>query len=161
WKGAYPMKRKRVLRHISAFFIAFTIMLVLPSVLAHAGDPTGGSLGSAGDITAKVAGQPTLEEVAVAVGHNKISINFVWTLLTGFLVFFMQAGFAMVETGFTRAKNASHTMAMNMVIYVLGVLGFWAFGFAFMFGGVGPLATLGGENILNNPITITLAGKTM
>ena len=40
------------------------------------------------------------------VGHNKIAINFVWTLLAGFLVMFMQAGFAMVETGFCRAKNA-------------------------------------------------------
>ena len=45
------------------------------------------------------------------VGHNKIAINFVWTLLAGFLVMFMQAGFAMVETGFTRAKNAAHTMS--------------------------------------------------
>ena len=53
---------------------------------------------------------PTLAEVMETVGHNKIAINFVWTLLAGFLVMFMQAGFAMVETGFTRAKNAAHTM---------------------------------------------------
>ena len=48
------------------------------------------------------------------VGHNKIAINFVWTLLAGFLVMFMQAGFAMVETGFTRAKNAAHTMSHEL-----------------------------------------------
>ena len=54
---------------------------------------------------------PTLPEVMETVGHNKISINIVWTLVAGFLVMFMQAGFAMVETGFTRAKNAAHTMA--------------------------------------------------
>lgn len=137
------------------------LVLVFPTLVVHASDPTGASLGTAADVTSKIAGQPTLEEVAIQVGHNKISINFVWTLLTGFLVFFMQAGFAMVETGFTRAKNAAHTMAMNMVIYVLGVLGFWVCGFAFMFGGVGPLATLGGENILNHAITMSLFGKTV
>jgi Amt family ammonium transporter len=73
----------------------------------------------------------------------------------------MQAGFAMVETGFTRAKNVSHTMAMNFMVYPLGMIGFWICGFAFMFGGVGSLATLGGENILNHAITITVLGKTM
>jgi ammonium transporter, Amt family len=64
------------------------------------------------------------------------SINLAWVLLGAFLVMFMQVGFAMVETGFTRAKNAVNTMAMNMVIYPLGVLVFWACGFGLMFGGV-------------------------
>ena len=72
-----------------------------------------------------------------AVGHNKISINIIWTLITGYLVMFMQLGFALVETGFTRAKNAAHTMLMNFMVYVIGMLGFWICGFAFMFGGIG------------------------
>src|ERR1041385_7366187 len=46
----------------------------------------------------------------VAAAANTVAINFVWTLVCGFLVMFMQAGFAMVETGFTRAKNAAHTI---------------------------------------------------
>ena len=153
--------KKRFTRHALAFVLAIIIMNLFPVVSAFADDPTGASLGSASDIAAKVAGQPTLDEVAIQVGHNKISINFVWTLVTGFLVMFMQAGFAMVETGFTRAKNAGHTMAMNFMVYPLGMIGFWICGFAIMFGGVGPLATLGGENILNNPITIEVFGKTM
>jgi Amt family ammonium transporter len=66
-----------------------------------------------------------------------LSINISWTLITGFLVMFMQAGFAMVETGFTRAKNAAHTMMMNFMVYALGMLGFWVCGFAFQFGGTG------------------------
>ena len=45
------------------------------------------------------------------IAHNLFSINMVWTLVAGFLVMFMQAGFAMVETGLCRAKNAAHTMA--------------------------------------------------
>ena len=65
------------------------------------------------------------------------ALNLVWVLLAGFLVMFMQAGFAMVETGFTRAKNAVNTMAMNFIIYPLGVLGFWLCGYGLMLGGVG------------------------
>ena len=55
-------------------------------------------------------------------------------MVTGFLVMFMQAGFAMVETGMCRAKNAAHTIAMNFMIYPLGCLGFWVYGFAFGWG---------------------------
>ncbi len=66
-----------------------------------------------------------------------------WVLLCAFLVMFMQLGFAMVETGFTRAKNAVHTMAMNLVIYPLGVVGFWLVGYGIAFGGVAGVDTLG------------------
>ena len=59
-----------------------------------------------------------------------------WTFITGFLVFFMQAGFALVETGFTRSKNVAHTMMMNMMVFCIGALGYWLVGFAFQFGGV-------------------------
>jgi Amt family ammonium transporter len=73
-----------------------------------------------------------------------------WTLITGFLVMFMQAGFAMVETGLCRAKNVSHTMAMNFMVYPLGMLGFYVCGFAFMFGGnSGALGTMGGPAVLD------------
>src|SRR5262245_12825440 len=103
--------KKRLMRHLAAFVLAFTVMAIFPTIIAHAtGDPTGASLGSAADIPAATAGKPTLDEIALVVGHNKISINFVWTLITGFIVMFMQAGFAMVESGFTRAKNVAHTM---------------------------------------------------
>jgi Amt family ammonium transporter len=62
--------------------------------------------------------------------------NVLWLLLAGFLVFFMQAGFALVETGFTRAKNVSHTMLMNMMVFCIGAVGYWICGFAFEFGAV-------------------------
>jgi Amt family ammonium transporter len=64
------------------------------------------------------------------------SINIMWMLIAGFLVFFMQAGFALVETGFTRAKNVSHTMMMNMMVFCIGAIGYWLTGFAFQFGAV-------------------------
>src|SRR5438128_2188316 len=63
------------------------------------------------------AAPPKIEDVAKAVGDNTSAINLVWMLVAGFLVMFMQAGFAMVETGFTRAKNAGHTITMNFMVY--------------------------------------------
>jgi Amt family ammonium transporter len=99
------------------------------------------------------------------LAHNLFSINMVWTLITGFMVMFMQAGFAMVEVGMCRAKNASHTVAMNFMIYPLGIIGFWMYGFAIGWGNWfnGPVApgwysSLGpGTSVLNSGIT--LAGK--
>ena len=64
------------------------------------------------------------------------SMDAIWVLIAGFLVFFMQAGFALVETGFTRKKNAAHTMLMNMMVFCIGAIGYWICGFAFQFGGV-------------------------
>src|SRR5258708_329288 len=111
---------------------------------APVADPNGANTGTATDVTVADPANPTLNEVMNTVGHNKISINLVWTLIAGFLVMFMQAGFAMVETGFCRAKNAAHTMAMNFMVYGLGLLGFWICGFALQMGGVGAVSTLGG-----------------
>ena len=68
------------------------------------------------------------------LAHNMFSINIMWVLVTGFLVMFMQAGFMFVETGLCQAKNAAHTSAMNFMIYPLGCLAFWAYGFAIGWG---------------------------
>jgi len=122
-------------------------------------DPAGSNTGNVSDIPAAKPGEPTLAELASAVGRNRVAINLVWILIAGFLVMFMQPGFAMVETGFTRAKNAVHTMAMNLMIYPLGMLGFYICGFAFMFGGLGPIGTLGGFAGLDHEVTISLFGK--
>src|SRR5258705_9436563 len=90
---------------------------------------------------------------------NTVAINFVWTLVAGFLVMFMQAGFALVETGFTRAKNAAHTMTMNFMVYGIAMLAYWAVGFALQAGGVGPLGTLGGYDQLSHATSVTIGGK--
>src|SRR6188472_1761768 len=126
------------------------------------GDPTGATTGTASDVTVKDPKNPTLQEVMETVGHNKIAINFVWTLLAGFLVMFMQAGFAMVETGFCRAKNAAHTMSMNFMVYPLGMFAYWVCGYAIQMGGVGGVAALGGGTaVLNHEFTINLFGHSM
>ncbi|MBK5270056.1 MAG: ammonium transporter [Bacteroidia bacterium] len=133
------------------------LLLFIPS-LSMGQDPTGASTGTINDVTAATAGSPTLEEVGAETGHNKIAINIMWTLITGFLVMFMQAGFAMVETGFTQKKNVAHTMGMNFMVYAIGVLGFWICGFAFMFGGVGAVGALGGTPGLDSEFSVHLFG---
>ena len=86
------------------------------------------------------------------------SLNLIWVLLCAFLVMFMQVGFAMVETGFTRAKNAVHTMGMNFVIYPLGVVGFWLLGYGLMMGGMNHWPALGSQGA-GHEIAISIAGK--
>lgn len=62
------------------------------------------------------------------------SINTLWVLIAGALVFFMQAGFALVEAGFTRSKNTTNILFKNLMDYVIGTIAFWAIGFGIMFG---------------------------
>jgi len=62
------------------------------------------------------------------------NLDFVWTLVAAFLVFFMQAGFAMVESGFTRAKNAVNIMMKNLMDFSVGSIAFFLIGFGIMFG---------------------------
>ncbi len=96
-----------------------------------------------GEFGAQSKAEPLALKLADGVGQNRIAINVMWTLLTAYLVMFMQAGFAMVETGFCRAKNAAHVIMTNFMIYPIGMIGFWIAGFAFMFGGYAA-STLGG-----------------
>jgi Amt family ammonium transporter len=136
-------------------------------------DPSGANSGNAGDVVGATAGAPTAEDMqklatseplaaklADVVGHNRVAINFVWTLVCGFLVMFMQAGFAMAETGFTQAKNAGHTMAMNFMVYAIGMLGYWVIGFGLQMGGVGGVSSLGsGAGLLDGEFVLHLFGK--
>src|SRR5215813_6883193 len=138
------------MRKVAAILLLLLVGCTLAFSQERANDPNGGDTGGAADITAAKAGQPTPEEILKEIGHSKVAINMVWTLITGFLVMFMQAGFAMVETGLTRAKNVAHTMAMNLLVYAIGILGFWTVGFAFQMGGVGGLSTFGGETTLSH-----------
>ena len=69
-----------------------------------------------------------------AVEAVQINLNVVWTLIAGILVFVMQAGFALVEAGLTRAKNTSNIMMKNVMDFVIGSVCFWIIGSAFMFG---------------------------
>lgn len=76
----------------------------------------------------------TLEGVNEAVAKFQANADWLWTLIAAFLVFFMQLGFAMVESGFTRSKNALNIIMKNLLDSAAGSIGYWAVGFEIMFG---------------------------
>ncbi len=80
-------------------------------------------------------GTPDTINLSTAINtEGKTFADFLWMMIAGFLVFFMQAGFALVETGFTRAKNVANIMMKNMMDFGMGTLVFFLVGFAFMYG---------------------------
>ena len=112
-----------------------------------------------GTFKAWAGDKPTVEELAQHTAKLYYSMNMVWILVSGFLVIFMQAGFALVETGLIRAKNAAHTMSMNFAVYALGMCGFFFLGFGLMCGGyngtmIGGPGQLGGLPTLNSMYTV-------
>ena len=66
--------------------------------------------------------------------ETKIALDTLWVVLAACLVFFMNAGFGMLETGFCRSKNAVNILAKNFIVFAVSAIAFWAVGFAFMFG---------------------------
>ncbi|HEQ71521.1 MAG TPA: ammonium transporter, partial [Spirochaetia bacterium] len=76
----------------------------------------------------------TEEGETVAVDPGGTSADFIWLLVAAFLVFFMQAGFAMVETGFTRAKNSTNILMKNLLDFSIGSLVFFFIGWGIMYG---------------------------
>ncbi len=98
--------------------------------------------GTAGNGLAAEEAAPTAQEAAAAPStpsgptpaEVQKNLDFVWTLVAAFLVFFMQAGFAMVESGFTRAKNAVNIMMKNLMDFSVGSIAFLLLGFGLMFG---------------------------
>src|SRR5258708_17457454 len=75
---------------------------------------------------------------------TKVALDTMWVLVTAFLVFFMNAGFAMFESGLCRSKNAVNILAKNFVVFAVASLGFWLVGFALMFGDGSPVIGFSG-----------------
>ena len=93
------------------------LFAILSGTVAWAGDP-----------------EPTVLTNKAAIDLVQNHANYLWTLVAACLVFFMQAGFALVEAGFTRAKNAVNIMMKNLMDFSIGSIAFWAVGFGLMFG---------------------------
>ena len=125
------------------------------AVSAASGDPTGSSY-------VTPTGKETLNDVATTANKAYYGANFTWVFITGCMVFFFMAGFAMVETGFCRGKNAAHTMGMNFMVFLIGLIGYYLVGFAIQFGGSGGAASLGsGGSALNAMLSIPGLGGIM
>ncbi|HOD50186.1 MAG TPA: ammonium transporter [Candidatus Hydrogenedentes bacterium] len=93
---------------------------------------------------------------ALQADQTKVLLDILWVLITGFLVFFMNAGFALVESGFCRSKNAVNILTKNFIVVAIASLMFWATGFALMFGDGSALLGLKGFFLAgpdNSPLT--------
>ena len=68
------------------------------------------------------------------LGQTKIALDTLWVMITAFLVFWMNAGFALLETGLCRAKNAVNILAKNFIVFAISTISFWVLGWGLMFG---------------------------
>jgi ammonium transporter, Amt family len=107
-------------------------------------------------MSAGAQGTPTAEELAADV---KVGLDTMWVMVAAMLVFFMNAGFCMLETGFCRQKNAVNVLAKNLIVFSMSTIAFWILGFGLMFGtgngfiGAEGLFFLSGAD--NSPATLT------
>jgi ammonium transporter, Amt family len=129
------------------FGVVFIVMLVASlfavTALAAGADPTGATYSA-------TTGSETLNDVATVANKAYYGANFTWVMICAFMVFFFQCGFAMVETGFCRGKNAAHTITMNFMVFLVGAVGYFLVGFAIQMGGSGGAVGLGtGGSVLN------------
>jgi Amt family ammonium transporter len=133
----------------AALLILFCLITIFPlRVLAAQPDPTGTTYTA-------ITGSETLKDVALTANKAYFGANYTWIMICAFMIFFFQCGFAMVETGFCRAKNAAHTMTMNFMVFLVGAVGFFLTGFAFQMGGCGGNINMGpGTAVLNQMISI-------
>ena len=149
------MKKSVKLGAILLFLGTLAVMLALALSPTTGSDPTGAAYVSA-------SGTETLTDVATIANKGYYGANYTWVMITGFMVFFFQCGFAMVETGFCRGKNAAHTMTMNFMVFLVGAIGYFLVGFAIQFGGSGGAAGLGtGGGALDTMISIDGIGGIM
>jgi len=153
----------RFLARAAVRTVAFALLaLLLTTGFAWAaGDPTGAGTGTIADVPAATPGEPTLAELGGAVGHLTVASNIFFVIVGMALIFFMQAGFMLVETGFCRSKNAAHVAMTNFVIFAVGSLAYWAVGFALQFGSFGPIGLLGGAQGVLDGDAVTLFGQAL
>jgi len=153
------MKNKK--KYLGIILVAVIIVAVILGIGyalrgdSSAADPTGASY-------IATTGSETLNDVASTANKGYFGANYTWIMICAFMVFFFQCGFAMVETGFCRGKNAAHTMTMNFMVFLVGAIGYFLIGFALQMGGSGGAAGLGtGGAALNALVSIPGLGGIM
>ncbi len=110
-------------------------------------------------LLAVTVGTARADEAAAPAMAALDDVNTLWTCLAAFLVFFMQAGFALVETGMTRAKNAVNIIMKNVMDFSIGSIVFWAVGFGLMFGLTNGF--FGTNAFFFDPTSVGADGKTL
>ncbi len=132
------------------FFVGLVVSLAILGLLIATDTHGVGVANATGASYVEATSGATLEDVSAAANKALFGSNYIWIMICAFMVFFFQCGFAMVETGFCRAKNAAHVMTMNFMVFLVGAVGYFLVGFALQMGGNGGVATLGtGTSVLN------------
>ena len=94
----------------------------------------GGALAFGPSVFAQAESPVMVTTATLSPESLQVAMDTLWVLVAGFLVFFMNAGFCMLETGFCRSKNAVNLLAKNLIVFGLSTLAFWVLGFGLMFG---------------------------
>ncbi len=131
---------------------SMSIWLMIICLTFAAGIPAGAEEPAPGQATPAVAqaapaapaGPVTREELAAMKSSLQVGIDTTWVLFTAFLVFFMNLGFAMVESGLCRAKNTVNILAKNFIVFAIASASFWIIGWGLMFGNGNPFLGLEG-----------------
>jgi len=141
----------RYLRKWTKWIVCLAALLlvagaVLPAMAADEVKPEAApAVASPAPATAPAAPAPTFtKEMAESIASQKVAIDTVWVLIAAFLVFFMNLGFGLVESGFCRAKNCVNILFKNFVVFAVSSIAFLALGFGLMFGDGNPLLGLKG-----------------
>ncbi len=141
----------RYLRKWTRWIVCLAALLlvagaVLPAMAADEMKPGAApAVAAPAPATAPAAPAPTFtREMADTIASQKIAIDTVWVLLAAFLVFFMNLGFGLVESGFCRAKNCVNILFKNFAVFAVSSIAFLALGFGLMFGDGNPLLGLKG-----------------
>lgn len=140
--------KKSIFAIVVMLALAAAVLLLIFPMQSSAADPTGASY-------VATTGSETVADVATTANKAYFGANYTWVMICAFMVFFFQCGFAMVETGFCRGKNAAHTMTMNFMVFLVGAIGYFLVGFALQMGGSGGASGLGsGGAALDSLLTI-------
>jgi ammonium transporter, Amt family len=99
-----------------------------------------------------------IADIATSAGALKIAVDTLWTIVAGFLVFWMNAGFALVESGFCRSKNTVNILAKNFVVFAISTMSFWIIGWGLMFGNGDGFMGKEGLFLLSGPDNSPLTG---
>jgi len=141
----------RYLRKWTKWIVCLAALLlvagaVLPAMAADEVKPEAApAVAASAPATAPAAPAPTFtKEMAESIASQKVAIDTVWVLIAAFLVFFMNLGFGLVESGFCRAKNCVNILFKNFVVFAVSSIAFLALGFGVMFGDGNPLLGLKG-----------------
>ena len=127
---SYWLRRALPLAAVAAVALLPALCLAQDAVPAADAAPTDAVTAAA----APGKGAVTVDEAMAKIGESSVVLNTVWTLVAGMLVFWMNAGFASLEAGLCRRKNAVHILAKNFIVFAVSSIAFWAIGFGMMFG---------------------------